>query len=72
MRSIPSPRPVRIGRYRYSKLRWRVLVHAFDFLGRLVMAIVRRFGRSASDRAAASGSFWCSSITWATPCSARP
>ena len=25
-----------IGRYRYSKLRWRVLVHAFDFLGTIV------------------------------------
>jgi ADP-heptose:LPS heptosyltransferase len=44
-RLVASPKPVRIGRYRYSKLRWRVLVHAFDFLGRLVMAIVRRFTR---------------------------
>jgi ADP-heptose:LPS heptosyltransferase len=46
IQSIPSPRPVRVGRYRYSKLRWRLLVHAFDFLGGLVMAIVRCFGRS--------------------------
>src|SRR5262245_29495870 len=36
-----EPRPVRIGRYRYSKLRWRLLVHAFDFVGMLVMVIVR-------------------------------
>ena len=42
-RSFASPKPVRIGRYRYSKLRWRVLVHAFDFFGSLAMAIVRRF-----------------------------
>jgi heptosyltransferase-2 len=42
IQSIPSPRPVRVGRYRYSKLRWRVLVHAFDFLGGLVMGILRR------------------------------
>ena len=33
--------PVR--RYRYSKLRWRVLVHALDFLGTLAMALVRMF-----------------------------
>ena len=42
-RSAASPKPVRTGRYRYSKLRWRVLVHAFDFFGSLAMAIVRRF-----------------------------
>ena len=42
-RSVASPKPVRTGRYRYSKLRWRVLVHAFDFFGSLAMAIVRRF-----------------------------
>jgi ADP-heptose:LPS heptosyltransferase len=35
-------RPVRIGRYRYSKLRWRLLVHALDFCGALAMAIVRQ------------------------------
>ena len=44
-RSLASPKPVRIGRYRYSKLRWRVLVHAFDFLGILLVSIVRRFIR---------------------------
>ena len=42
-RLVASPKPVRTGRYRYSKLRWRVLVHAFDFFGSLAMAIVRRF-----------------------------
>ena len=33
--------PVR--RYRYSKLRWRVLVHVLDFVGSIAMAAVRRF-----------------------------
>src|SRR5580698_2991756 len=42
-RLVASPKPVRTGRYRYSKLRWRVLVHAFDVFGSLAMAIVRRF-----------------------------
>ncbi len=42
-RSLASPKPVRTGRYRYSKLRWRVLVHAFDCFGGLAMAIVRMF-----------------------------
>src|SRR5580658_3916895 len=46
IQSIPSPRPVRVGRYRYSKLRWRLLVHAFDFLGGLVTAIARCVSRS--------------------------
>jgi heptosyltransferase-2 len=41
-RSRAKPKPVRTGRYRYSKLRWRLLVHALDFCGTLVMAIVRR------------------------------
>jgi heptosyltransferase-2 len=36
-----EPKPVRVGRYRYSKLRWRLLVHAFDFLGMVVMAVFR-------------------------------
>ncbi len=44
-RSLASPKPVRIGRYRYSKLRWRVLVHAFDFLGIALVSIARRFIR---------------------------
>ncbi len=45
-KSPPNPRPVRLGRYRYSKLRWRLLVHALDFLGTLVMTLVRRIRRS--------------------------
>jgi heptosyltransferase-2 len=32
-----------VGRYRYSKLRWRLLVRALDVLGAIVMTIVRRF-----------------------------
>ncbi len=40
-RSPASPKPVRVGRYRYSKLRWRVLVHALDLLGTIGMAIFR-------------------------------
>ena len=42
-RSPAKPRPVPVGRYRYSKLRWRLLVHALDAVGTIVMAIVRRF-----------------------------
>lgn len=37
-----SPRPVRLGRYRYSKWRWRVLVRALDWLGAIVMGVWRR------------------------------
>jgi ADP-heptose:LPS heptosyltransferase len=40
--SPANPKPVRIGRYRYSKLRWRVLVHALDLMGSIVMAVFRR------------------------------
>ncbi len=40
-KSPAEPKPVRVGRYRYSKLRWRLLVHALDFCGMIVMAIVR-------------------------------
>ena len=42
-KSPAKPRPVQVGRYRYSKLRWRLLVHALDLLGTIVVAIVRRF-----------------------------
>jgi heptosyltransferase-2 len=38
-----QPKPVQVGRYRYSKLRWRLLVRALDVLGTIVMALVRRF-----------------------------
>ena len=36
-----APKPVRVGRYRYSKLRWRVSVRAFDWLGGLGMRAFR-------------------------------
>ncbi len=39
--SRPVPVPVR--RYRYSKLRWRVLVHVLDAVGRVLMALWRLF-----------------------------
>jgi heptosyltransferase-2 len=45
-KSPSNPRPVRLGRYRYSKLRWRLLVHALDFLGTILMSLVRRIRRS--------------------------
>jgi len=32
-----APRPVRLGRYRYSKLRWRLSAHALDSAGALAM-----------------------------------
>lgn len=35
-------KPVRTGRYRYSKLRWRILVRAFDAAGGLVAPLWRR------------------------------
>lgn len=35
------PRPVRLGRYRYSKLRWRVSVRALDLVGAAAMAAWR-------------------------------
>jgi ADP-heptose:LPS heptosyltransferase len=34
---------VSVGKYRYSKLRWRLLVHALDAVGWALAAIVRRF-----------------------------
>jgi ADP-heptose:LPS heptosyltransferase len=43
IRSPAKPRPVPVGRYRYSKLRWRLLVHALDAAGNLAAAVVRRF-----------------------------
>ncbi len=41
--SHANPRPVPVGRYRYSKLRWRLLVHALDAAGSVAAAVVRRF-----------------------------
>jgi ADP-heptose:LPS heptosyltransferase len=42
-KSRAKPRPVQVGRYRYSKLRWRLLVRALDALGTIAVAIFRRF-----------------------------
>ncbi len=44
MTKLPAnPRPVPIRRYRYSKLRWRVIVHVLDFVGAAGMWLWRRF-----------------------------
>ncbi len=40
-RSPASPRPVNTGRYRYSKWRWRILVHALDAAGAMALAAWR-------------------------------
>jgi len=37
-----EPRPVPVRRYRYSKWRWRVLVHALDAVGALAMTLWRQ------------------------------
>jgi heptosyltransferase-2 len=42
-RSPHDLRPVTTGRYRYSKLRWRILVHALDTVGSLAMVAWRSF-----------------------------
>src|SRR5438874_595207 len=42
-KSPAKPKPVQVGRYRYSKLRWRLLVRALDLLGTIALAIVGRF-----------------------------
>ncbi len=34
-------KPVRLGRYRYSKLRWRLLVHALDAVGSVCAGVFR-------------------------------
>jgi ADP-heptose:LPS heptosyltransferase len=39
--SGPVPGPVRLGRYRYSKLRWRISVRALDLFGSMVMRVWR-------------------------------
>ena len=38
----PGPHPVRLGRYRYSKLRWRLSVHVVDAIGTIAMRLWRR------------------------------
>lgn len=41
-RSLPAPpAPVRVGRYRYSRLRWRVSVAVLDFVGTLAITLWR-------------------------------
>lgn len=40
-RSPSEPKPVPIRQYRYSKLRWRILVRAFDIVGTLVLCVWR-------------------------------
>jgi ADP-heptose:LPS heptosyltransferase len=42
-RSSANPRPVAIGRYRYTKLRWRISVRVLDAVGSTLMAIWRVF-----------------------------
>lgn len=39
----PRPSPVRCGRYRYTRLRWRLSVRALDLLGAILLWIWRRF-----------------------------
>jgi ADP-heptose:LPS heptosyltransferase len=39
--SLARPRPVRTGRYRYTKWRWRLLVGAFDAVGGLAAGLCR-------------------------------
>ncbi len=36
-----NPRPISTGRYRYSKLRWRIMVHALDAVGTVAVAAWR-------------------------------
>lgn len=36
-----EPKPVPVRRYRYTKLRWRILVRLFDFVGGLFMSVWR-------------------------------
>ena len=42
-RSHQRPRPVAVGRYRYSKWRWRIAVRALDAVGTIAMGVWRRF-----------------------------
>jgi heptosyltransferase-2 len=48
-----NPKPVRLGRYRYSKLRWRLLVHVLDYLGTLLLTIIRQIRRAPASGAPA-------------------
>lgn len=49
-KSPVEPTPVPVRRYRYSKLRWRVLVHALDLVGGLLLWIWRRFRKARVGR----------------------
>lgn len=40
--ATPLPEPVPVRTYRYSRLRWRVMVRLIDAIGSLVMAVVHR------------------------------
>ena len=40
-RSPAEPRPVPVRRYRYSKLRWRILVRVLDAAGTVAMRLWR-------------------------------
>ena len=71
-KSLAKPRPVRVGRYRYSKLRWRLLVHALDFGGSILMAVVRTDPTGARGLLLRAGSWSCNSTIWAMRCLARP
>ena len=71
-KSPAKPKPVRVGRYRYSKLRWRLLVHALDFCGTIVDGDRPADSAGRGRSIVRAGSWSCSSTTWATRCSARP
>ena len=66
--SPASPRPVRTGRYRYTKWRWRILVGAFDAVGGVARAALARARAGPGRRSSRDASSSSSSTTWATPC----
>lgn len=65
-RSPAEPRPVPVRRYRYSKLRWRVLVHALDAVGLVAMALWRKH-RPKPVVSDPRHTWSSSSTTWETP-----
>jgi ADP-heptose:LPS heptosyltransferase len=42
-RSSAKPRPIKAGRYRYTKLRWRISVRVLDAVGSILMRLYRVF-----------------------------
>ena len=48
--TIVSPAPVPVRRYRYSRLRWRVLVHMIDGIGSVLMWCLRRLHQPNSNQ----------------------